>query len=181
MTVKYRIKTSRNIGGALKQAIKRNEVDQGFMAHDLDTSSPAISNHTGKFDAPIDMAMKYSTYLDDPVFNQQMAAIYFDAIAMFNPKEWAEQFRDSPYAIWIKLRTIEKERLAMGDDVLAFAMEKRSGWTEQQTKQAMKWMIGLLKTISLASLMAKEFSDVAQYDLHQMEVDFNQSFGDTGR
>ncbi|GAY74234.1 hypothetical protein [Lentilactobacillus kosonis] len=109
-----------------------------------------------------------------------MASIYFDAIAMFNPKEWADQFKQSPYAIWIKLRQIEQERLEMGNDVLGFAMEKRENWTTKQTKEAFTWMVGLLKTISLASLMAKEFSDVAHYDLKAMEQDFNQQFGDLG-
>jgi len=181
MRPKTKIKTSRNIAGALKKAIWHNQVSQKYMAKDLRTTSPNISNQqTKKFDTPIDSAMQYSVYFNDPEFSQQMASIYFDAIAMFNPKEWADQFKQAPYAIWIKLRQIEKERLDRGNDVLGFAMEKREDWTPEQRKEALDWMVGLLKTISLASLMAKEFSEVAHYDLKSMEQDFNKEYGNLG-
>ena len=177
MQMRSMIKTSRNIGKFLKAAMKRDEVDEGYMADDLGVTRPSIANHTGKYNAPIDMAAKYSTYLHDSKFNQQMAAVYFDAISMFDPSKWAKQFQNDPYATWYQLREVETKRLAMGNEVFDFVVNDRSTWTDHQKQLAKQWMIGLLKTISLSLLLGNQFSDVAHYDLDNMQKTFNSEFG----
>ncbi|MEY2374563.1 hypothetical protein AB3X83_04790 [Lentilactobacillus buchneri] len=177
MQMRSMIKTSHNIGKFLKSALKRDQIDEGAMADDLGVTRPSIANHTGKYNAPIDMAAKYSTYLHDSKFNQQMAAVYFDAISMFDPSKWAKQFQNAPYATWFQLREIEKKRIAMGEDVFAFAVNDHHKWTAEQKHLAHDWMINLLKTISLSTFMAKQFSEVADYDMVDWSKQFNQEFG----
>ncbi len=171
-------KTSRKIGKPFHVALKRDEVNRDDMAEDLKTTKQTISHHATDFDCPPDMAVKYSEYLHDPKFNQQMAAIYFDAISMFNPNQWAKQFQNAPYATWVQLRHVEEKRLKMGSEVMDFACDGTNTWTDEQRKMAHDWMIDLLKTISLSSLMAYQFSEVANLDLVNMSKSFNKQFGD---
>lgn len=177
MNAKFQIKTSRNIHKPLATAIKRGDVKAVYMAHDLKISPQSLSDHVKRTDAPVKNAVEYSTYLHDSKFNQQMAAIYFDAISMFDPNEWAQQFHNAPYATWFQLRDIEQERLDIGEKVFKFVVHDRRKWTDVQKELAHTWMIDLLKTISLATLMAQQFSEVANYDLVNLSKDFNQKFG----
>ena len=71
---------------------KDNQVGVSEMAKDLKTSKQDISNHSHAIDTAPAKAVEYATYLHDPKFNQQMAAIYFEAISMFDPSKWAKQF-----------------------------------------------------------------------------------------
>ena len=177
LTKTYQIKTTRNISKPLWQAIKDNQVGVNEMAEDLKTSKQNISNHSHGIDTTPSKAVEYATYLHDPKFNQQMAAIYFEAISMFDPSKWAKQFQNAPYATWFQLREIEKKRIAMGEDVFAFAVNDHHKWTAEQKRLAHDWMIDLLKTISLSTLMAKQFSEVADYDMVDWSKQFNQEFG----
>lgn len=177
LTKTYQIKTTRNISKPLWQAIKDNQVGVNEMADDLKTSKQNISNHSHGIDTTPAKAVQYSTYLHDSRFNQQMAAIYFDAISMFDPSKWAEKFQDAPYATWFQLRSIENKRLGMGEEVFEFAVNDRKTWTPKQNQMAHEWMIDLLKTISLSSLMAQQFSEVAHYDLVDWSKNFNEKFG----
>lgn len=177
INAKFQIKTSRNIRQPLATAVKRNEIDAACMAHDLKISPQSLNDHVKRTDAPAKNAVEYSTYLHDSKFNQQMAAIYFDAISMFDPSKWAEKFQDAPYATWFQLRSIEKKRLGMGEEVFEFAVNDRKTWTPKQNQMAHEWMIDLLKTISLSSLIAKQFSEVAHYDLVGWSKNFNEKFG----
>ena len=177
INAKFQIKTSRNIRQPLATAVKRNEIDAACMAHDLKISPQSLNDHVKRTDAPAKNAVEYATYLHDPKFNQQMAAIYFEAISMFDPSKWAKQFQNAPYATWFQLRKIEKKRIAMGEDVFAFAVNDHHKWTAEQKHLAHDWMIDLLKTISLSTLMAKQFSEVADYDMVDWSKQFNQEFG----
>lgn len=177
LTKTYQIKTTRNISKPLWQAIKDNQVGVNEMAEDLKTSKQNISNHSHGIDTTPAKAVEYATYLHDSKFNQQMAAIYFEAISMFDPSKWAKQFQNAPYATWFQLREIEKKRIAMGEDVFAFAVNDHHKWTAEQKHLAHDWMIDLLKTISLSTLMAKQFSEVADYDMVDWTKQFNQEFG----
>lgn len=177
INAKFQIKTSRNIRQPLATAVKRNEIDAACMAHDLKISPQSLNDHVKRTDAPAKNAVEYSTYLHDSKFNQQMAAIYFDAISMFDPSKWAKKFQNAPYATWVQLRIIEQRRLKMGEQVFEFAINDRSTWTKAQNKLAYQWMIDLLKTISLSSLMAKQFSDYADYDLIDLKKKFNEKYG----
>ncbi|MCT2899351.1 hypothetical protein EFM54_10230 [Lentilactobacillus buchneri] len=177
LTKTFQIKTTRNISKPLWQAIKDNQVGVNEMAEDLKTSKQNISNHSHGIETTPANAVEYATYLHDPKFNQQMAAIYFEAISMFDPSKWAKQFQNAPYATWFQLREIEKKRIAMGEDVFAFAVNDHHKWTAEQKHLAHDWMIDLLKTISLSTLMAKQFSEVADYDMVDWSKQFNQEFG----
>ena len=177
LTKTYQIKTTRNISKPLWQAIKDNQVGVNEMAEDLKTSKQNISNHSHGIDTTPAKAVEYATYLHDPKFNQQMAAIYFEAISMFDPSKWAKQFQNDPYATWYQLREVETKRLAMGNEVFDFVVNDRSTWTDHQKQLAKQWMIGLLKTISLSLLLGNQFSDVAHYDLDNMQKTFNSEFG----
>ena len=103
INAKFQIKTSRNIRQPLATAVKRNEIDAACMAHDLKISPQSLNDHVKRTDAPAKNAVEYATYLHDPKFNQQMAAIYFEAISMFDPSKWAKQFQNAPYATWFQL------------------------------------------------------------------------------
>ena len=105
-----------------------------------------------------------------------LSAIYFDALSMFDAHQWAAKFQDSPYATWVQLRDAEEDRLKIGDQVMRFFVTDRKSWDAQQNQMALDWMIGLLKTIALSSLLAKQFSDVANYDLPKITKDFNKRY-----
>lgn len=171
------IKTSRDISEPLDNAMKRQNIQQTYMADDLGVSKQNVSNARHGFDTTPEKAMWFSQYLGDSKFNQQMAAVYFDAVSMFDANQWAEKFRDSPYATWVQLRAVEKHRMGIGEDVFEFGVKDRSEWTDAEHKMAYEWMIGLLKTISLASLMATQFSDMAHYDLDNFIKKFNRIWG----
>ena len=176
LTKTYQIKTTRNISKPLWQAIKDNQVGVNEMAEDLKTSKQNISNHSHGINTTPAKAVEYATYLHDPKFNQQMAAIYFEAISMFDPSKWAKQFQNAPCATWVQLRDVEEHRMELGDKVMEFVVNDRKDWTAEQQQMAQDWMTGLLKTISLSSLMAKQFSEVAHYDLIGKEQDFNSKY-----
>ena len=76
MQMRSMIKTSHNIGKFLKSALKRDQIDEGAMAEDLGVTRPSIANHTGKYNAPIDMAAKYST--------KATVALFFGLCKHFN-------------------------------------------------------------------------------------------------
>ena len=65
----------------------------------------------------------------------------------------------------------------MGEDVFAFAVNDHHKWTAEQKHLAHDWMSDLLQTISLSTLMAKQFSEVADYDMVDWSKQFNQEFG----
>lgn len=176
INAKFQIKTSRNIRQPLATAVKRNEIDAACMAHDLKISPQSLNDHVKRTDAPAKNAVEYSTYLHDPEFSQQMAAVYFYAISMFDSSKWAKQFHDAPCATWVQLRDVEKHRMELGDKVMEFVVNDRKDWTAEQQQMAQDWMTDLLKTISLSSLMAKQFSEVAHYDLIDKEQDFNSKY-----
>lgn len=172
----FDIKTSRNIRTFLRDAMKHNQIKDTYMAHDLKLTNQSVSNHMHGYDTPADKAVKYSTYIHDPEFSQQMAAVYFYAISMFDSSKWAKQFHDAPCATWVQLRDVEEHRMELGDKVMEFVVNDRKDWTAEQQQMAQDWMTGLLKTISLSSLMAKQFSEVAHYDLIDKEQDFNSKY-----
>lgn len=174
------MKTSRDIRGAIDAAISHNRVFVKLMAKDTAQSPQTITNSRHTMDTTPDNAVRDSMYLRDSTFNSQMAAIYFEAIAMFDTKQWAAKFRDSPYATWWALRSVERKRLALGDEVGEFLKEPRADWSDEQNKEAIEFMTGLLKTISLSSLLAKQLEEVVENDLVKLIHEFNESQGDLG-
>jgi len=173
-------KTSRDIRGALQSAIKRGFISINYMAHDTKQSPQAVTNHQHTMDASPAAAVKDAEYLDDPLFNSQMAAIFFESVAMFDTKQWSSKFQDSPFATWWTLRDIERERLALGDEVGRFLKEPRKNWTDEQNAKSIHFMEMLLKTISLGSLLAKQLEEVVDNDLVKMIHDFNEQQGNLG-
>lgn len=171
------MKTSQNISKVLGKAIDRQDIRQDWMAEDLGISKQSVSNSRNGEDTTPDRAVMISKYLEDPKFNSQMAAIYFDAISVFDPDKWAKKFRDAPFATWVQLRNVEKRRMEIGEKVFEFGVKDRSEWTKQETELAYEWMNGLLKTISLATLMASQFADMAHYDLDTLVEKFNRLWG----
>lgn len=174
------MKTSRNIHGAINSAIHRGKVLVKWMAKDTAQSPQTITNSRHTMDTTPDNAVRDSMYLRDATFNNQMAAVYFEAIAMFDTKQWASKFRDSPYATWWALRSVERKRLALGDSVGEYLKNPRSGWDDEQNKEAIEFMTDLLKTISLSSLLAKQLEEVVDNDLVKLIHEFNQEQGDLG-
>lgn len=171
------IKTSHNISKPLSDAMSRQNIKGEFMADDLKMSAQNLSNARHDIDTTPDKAAMFSEYLADTKFNQQMAAIYFDAISVFDPDKWAKKFRDAPFATWVQLRNVEKRRMEIGEKVFDFGVKDRSEWTKEETELAYEWMNGLLKTISLATLMASQFADMAHYDLDILVEKFNRLWG----
>lgn len=174
------MKTSRDIRGAIDEAISRNHIFVKLMAKDTAQSPQTITNSRHTMDTTADNAVRDSMYLRDTEFNSQMAAVFFDSIAMFSTNQWSEKFRDSPYATWWALRSVEHKRLELGDEVDEFIKGPRSKWSDDQKEELLEFITGLQKTISLASLLAKQIEDVTGIDLVKSNHEFNQEQGDLG-
>ncbi|WP_204120209.1 hypothetical protein [Levilactobacillus wangkuiensis] len=174
------MKTSRNIRGALNSAIHRSHVFTNWMAKDTAQSPQTITNGRHTMDTTPDNAVRDSVYLRDSKFNSQLAAIFFESVAVFDTRQWSEKFRDSPYATWWALRSVEHKRLELGDEVDEFIKDPRSEWSDDQKKEITEFMTGLQKTISLASLLTEQVEEVTGIDLVKSNHKFNESYGDLG-
>lgn len=175
------IRTSQDISDPLAAVFDRQHIQQNLIAHDLGMSKQNVSGAVNGDRTTPENAVKISRYMHDPKFNQQMAAIYFDAISVFDPDKWAKKFRDAPFATWVQLRHVEQHRMEIGEKVFDFGVKDRSEWTKEETELAYEWMNGLLKTISLATLMASQFADMAHYDLDSLVEKFNRLWGGVER
>lgn len=172
------MKTSRDIKKALNGAMKRQSIQSNLMASDLGVSPQILSNHRHVKDATPEKAVMYSQYLRDYKLNNELAAIYFDAVSMFDPNKWAVKFRDDSTMTWLQLKATETQRLALGDKVFEFAVNDPKEWTKDENAMAYEWVIGLLRMISLSSLLAHQFSEIAGYDLDKITNQVNKEWGD---
>ncbi|WP_258115503.1 hypothetical protein [Levilactobacillus yiduensis] len=175
-------KTSRNIRCELNSVIKRLGISVNLMAEDTKQSPQLITNNRHTTDASPASAVKDAAYLQDTLFNNQMAAIYFSSVAMFNDSDWAEQFHDAPFATLDAIHALEKRIEPIQDQVNDFTHDPYEKWNRSREKRetAKKLRQERIQLISLMVLYECQLEEVTHGDLVADTQKFNKKHGKIG-
>lgn len=168
-------KTSRNIRCELNSVIKRLGISVNLMAEDTKQSPQLITNNRHTTDASPASAVKDADYLQDYQFSNQMAAIYFQAIQMFNTADWSPQFRNAPFAT---LDAIDDQRETVTDlrhKVKCFMRDvPYEKWSHDQKRQAESYSDSMVKLVSMELLFTSQFEEAAHQDMLQVVSNSNK-------
>lgn len=168
-------KTSRNIRDELNSAIQRLGISVKLMAEDTGQSPQLITNNRHTTDASPASAVRDADYLQDYQFSNQMAAIYFQAIQMFNTADWSPRFRNAPFAT---LDAIDEQQKQVGElrcRVKSFMRDlPYEKWDREQRKAADQYSDSMVKLISMELLFTGQFEEVAHQDMLQVVRNSNK-------
>lgn len=175
-------KTSRNIRCELNSAIERLGLSVNLMAHDTKQSPQLITNNRHTTDASPVSAVKDATYMQDTLFNNQMAAIYFSAICMYNDGDWAQEFQSAPFATLDAIQTLEKRIVPIQEQVNEFIHDPYEKWSKshENREQVKRLRMARIQLISLQLLYASQFEEVTRGDLVAETQEFNKKHGKIG-
>jgi len=158
-------KTSRNIRDELNSAIQRLGISVKLMAEDTGQSPQLITNNRHTTDASPASAVRDADYLQDYQFSNQMAAVFFQAIQMFNTEDWAPQFRNAPFAT---LDAIDDQRKIVVDlrhKAKHFMRDiPYEEWSHDQKKTAENYTDSMVRLVSMVLLFIGQFEEVSHQD-----------------